>query len=178
MKRRAGSTPAISHCVSKKKGFFRRYWYKVRRVTSFLSSSASKPCFRRRLHKIERLCYHNHVHQHWYQWLRPYWPVSNLDNAELLLPLLSCANLTKPPSSNFHELYVNEFASKTNKFNSLVMRAAAKNPKINIVAVNDPFIPVQYVSGLNDATDISCFVVVGEICGSFDWLSVVSYRYE
>lgn len=27
----------------------------------------------------------------------------------------------------------------------LVMRAAAKNPKINIVAVNDPFIPVEYM---------------------------------
>ena len=25
------------------------------------------------------------------------------------------------------------------------MRAAAKNPKINIVAVNDPFIPVNYM---------------------------------
>lgn len=47
------------------------------------------------------------------------------------------------------------------------MRAAAKNPKINIVAVNDPFIPVQYVSGLHDATGVSYIVVVGEICKSF-----------
>jgi glyceraldehyde 3-phosphate dehydrogenase len=30
-------------------------------------------------------------------------------------------------------------------FDSLVMRAAQKNPNINIVAVNDPFIPVNYM---------------------------------
>ena len=29
--------------------------------------------------------------------------------------------------------------------NSLVMRAAANKPHINIVAVNDPFIPVEYM---------------------------------
>jgi len=28
---------------------------------------------------------------------------------------------------------------------SLVMRAAANKPHINIVAVNDPFIPVEYM---------------------------------
>jgi hypothetical protein len=31
------------------------------------------------------------------------------------------------------------------KNNSLVMRAAANKPNINIVAVNDPFIPVEYM---------------------------------
>jgi glyceraldehyde-3-phosphate dehydrogenase/erythrose-4-phosphate dehydrogenase len=33
----------------------------------------------------------------------------------------------------------------TRFYNSLVMRAAAQRKDINIVAVNDPFIPVEYM---------------------------------
>jgi glyceraldehyde 3-phosphate dehydrogenase len=49
-------------------------------------------------------------------------------------------------SSLFYSLYVQQVGiNGFGRIGRLVMRAAAKNPMINVVAVNDPFIGLDYM---------------------------------